>query len=91
MITVTEVNIANTLVEIKSKRDKDAPSGWSVIAFTPACSIRCTRAHDWGWLSNFVYAIIAGAGAGAAKAPPIEDYYEAVSDAILSITDITPQ
>jgi|TARA_A100001391_G_scaffold164800_4_gene124576 hypothetical protein len=86
MKTVTEVKIANTLVEIKSKRDKDAPSGWSVIAFTPACSIRCTRAHDWEWLSNFVCAIIAGAG--AKRDVPA---FKAVSDAILSITDLDPK
>ena len=34
MKTVTEVKIDKTLVEIKSKRDKNAPSGWSIIAFT---------------------------------------------------------
>ena len=62
MKTVTEVKIDKTLVEIKSKRDKDAPSGWSIIAFTPACSTSCTHPHDDVWLSNIACASIAAAG-----------------------------
>ncbi len=89
MKTVTEVKIDNVLVEIKSKKDKDAPSGWSVIAFTPACSIRCTRVNDSTWLSNFALAIIAGSGG----VDNLEDdevalCFDNVCSAIESITDI---
>lgn len=62
MKTTFEIKIGDTLVEVKSKRDKDSPSGWSVIAFTPACSIRCIRLHDRDWFNHFRDAIIAAAG-----------------------------
>ncbi|MBO00869.1 MAG: hypothetical protein CL438_09455 [Acidimicrobiaceae bacterium] len=89
MKTVTEVKIDKTLVEIKSKRDKDAPSGWSIIAFTPSCSIRCTRAHDDVWFSNFACAIIAAAGVEGIEDDEMGDCYDDVCEAIKSIIDIT--
>tara|TARA_R110000765_G_scaffold213146_3_gene318170 strand:+ start:248 stop:700 length:453 start_codon:yes stop_codon:yes gene_type:complete len=82
MKTVTEIRIDNTLVEIKSKKDKDAPSGWSVIAFTPACSLRCVRVDDWEWLKRFVRAIIEAAGPQDCDA---YDYFEPVCKAVESI------
>ena len=84
MKTVTEIRIDNTLVEIKSKRDKDSPSGWSVIAFTPACSIRCVRVDDWEWCKRFIRSSIVAAG--PCDCEP-EDYFEVVLAAVESILD----
>ena len=84
MKTTTEIRIDNTLVEIKSKRDKDSPSGWSVIAFTPACSIRCVRVDDWEWFKRFIRAIIEAAGPCDCES---EDYFEPVLAAVESIID----
>ena len=89
MKTVTEVRIDNALVQIKSKKDKDAPSGWSVIAFTPSCSIRCTRVHDYTWCANFVRAIIEAAG--TQDYDDSQNYFKRVYEAVQSIIDITPE
>ena len=74
MKTTFEIKIGETLVEVKSKRDKDSPSGWSVIAFTPACSIRCIRLHDRDWFNRFRDAIIAAAGGQFASCSHPEEY-----------------
>jgi hypothetical protein len=87
MKTVSEVRVANALVQIKSKVDKEAPSGWSVIAFTPSCSIRCTRTHDQQWCECFVRAIIEAAGA----MEEAQIYFDRVYEAVLSIIDIEPE
>jgi len=61
MNTITEITINGKLVDIKSKRTDNCISGWSVIAFTPHCSIRCTRLHDQNSFDAFVEAIISAA------------------------------
>ena len=89
MKTVTEVRVDNALVQIKSKTDEDAPSGWSVIAFTPSCSIRCTRVHDYTWFACFVRAIIEAAGTD--DYDDSQHYFKRVAEAVQSIIDIEPE
>ena len=91
MKTVTEVRIDSALVQIKSKTDKDAPSGWSVIAFTPSCSIRCTRVHDYTWFACFVRAIIEAARPYSFDSADSHHYFKRVCEAVQSIIDIEPE
>ena len=82
MKTTFEINIDGTLVEVKSKRDKDSPSGWSVIAFTPACSIRCVRLPDRDWFNRFRDAIIAAAGANISHPEDYKQLFDTLGDKI---------
>ena len=82
MKTTFEINIDGTLVEVKSKRDKDSPCGWSVIAFTPACSIRCVRLHDRDWFNRFCDAIIAASGTNISHPAEYKQLFDTLGDEI---------
>jgi len=78
--TVTSIELNGTEVELKSRREAGSPSGWSIIAFTPCCSLRTTRLHLPAKLTLFASAITAA----------VDDYEDesvtAVEEAIKSIT-----
>ena len=82
MKTVNEIRVGDHLIELKSKRVDHLTSGWSVIAFTPHCSIRCTRTHDPKSMEGFVAAIV-----NSVDAPVNDKTFDAVEDAIRSIID----
>jgi len=83
MKTITEVDIDGQYVEIKSKRDNKQASGWSVIAFTPSCSIRSVKTHRPEFLSDFASAIVASCYDG----DRFGIYVTEVTDAIQEIID----
>ena len=83
MKTITEVDIDGTYVEIKSKRDTRHTSGWSVIAFSPSCSIRSVKTHRQDFLDDFARAIVSACYDG----DHYETYVTEVADAVESITD----
>jgi len=85
MKTVSEVIIDGQVVEIKSRPADNVTSGWSVIAFTPHCSVRCTRLHSPLALKCFVEAIIS---ATVGDADVDVDLYEHVTAEVLSLTDL---
>ena len=85
MNTITEVTINGKLVDIKSKQAPQTLSGWSVIAFTPHCSIWCTRLHDKASVDAFVESIISATVADADIDSNVPDE---VRKAILSIIDV---
>ena len=78
--TVISIEINRTEVELKSRREVGSPSGWSLIAFTPSCSLRTTRLHLPSKLTCFASAIAAA----------VDDYEDesvtAIEEAIKSIT-----
>lgn len=78
--TVTVLDINGTDVSIKSRPDSTTVSKWAVIAFTPACSIRCQKIHRQEHLTAFCEAVAAAAGSFE------EDDADAIREAILSIT-----
>jgi len=82
--TIVSLEINGTEIEIKSRREAGSPSGWAVIAFTPACSIRSIRIHLASKLSAFATAI-AAAASPAYTCTYVSDV-EAIKKAILSIT-----
>ena len=57
--TITSLELNGTEVELKSRRESGSPSGWSIIAFTPSCSLRTTRIHLPSKLTAFASAIAA--------------------------------
>lgn len=59
---IAEIEINDTLVEIKAKRDDRHTSGWSVIAFTPEVSIRSTKLHRSDGLISFCGSIMGACG-----------------------------
>jgi hypothetical protein len=80
--TIISLEINETEVEIKSRREASSPSGWAVIAFTPACSLRSTRIHLESKLTAFASAV---AAAVAEDCPHVDDV-AALKQAILCIT-----
>jgi len=78
--TVATLDINGVDISIKSRPENNNVSGWAVIAFTPACSLRCQKIHREEHLLAFSEAIAAAVGSFA------EEDSEAISHAILSIT-----
>jgi endogenous inhibitor of DNA gyrase (YacG/DUF329 family) len=78
--TVATLDINGIDVSIKSRPEKNNVSGWAVIAFTPACSIRCQKIHRQEHLTAFCEAVAAAAGSFD------EDDADAICAAVLSIT-----
>lgn len=83
MNTVVEVEVDGEVIEIKSKRDDRHVSGWSVIAFTPSCSIRSIKCHRPDLREAFTDAIVA-----SVTEEPTDEERNAVNAAILSIIDL---
>jgi hypothetical protein len=83
MKTITEVDIEGVVVEIKSRRDTSHVSGWSVIAFTPSCSIRSVKTHRPDFLDDFARAIVASVYDGMRY----EEFAQEVAEAVKSIID----
>lgn len=78
---VTEVIFNSTAVELKARPDSQTVSGWSVIAFTPDVSIRCTRIHNQKSLARFIESIL-----GACDADGEDHEYELLESKIAAIT-----
>lgn len=78
--TAVNLDINGTDISIKSRPEDDSVSGWAVIAFTPACSIRCSKIHREEHLTAFCEAVAAAAGSFD------ECDADAIRAAVLSIT-----
>lgn len=78
---VTEIIFNSTVVELKARPDAQTVSGWSIIAFTPDVSIRCTRIHNQKALTRFIEAIL-----GACDAEGEDSEYDLLESKILAIT-----
>jgi len=85
-MTVTEIAIGQYYVDIKSKRDDRHHSGWSVIAFTPSCSLRCVKCNREDTLLKFASAVVAATADDEETDATYEDYITLVIDAVKSIT-----
>jgi hypothetical protein len=88
---VVEIDVGEVIVEIKARREPKLPSGWSVIAFTPNCSVRCSRVNMPRVLDSFVWAILAVSGVRwGDDAPETEMDYINVAEAIHKVTETKP-
>lgn len=83
MKTTAEIQIGDTIVEIKSRREDNA-SGWSIIVFTPTGSLRCVRPHISTVLNRFVDAIVASVDKRFLNH---ESVVQDTKDTVLSIID----
>jgi hypothetical protein len=78
--TTVSIEINKNEIELKSRRESKSPSGWAVIAFTPACSLRSARLHIDSKLTSFATAVAATVGSFEAES------VETLKKAITSIT-----
>lgn len=83
--TAITLDVNGADVSIKARPENNRVSGWAVIAFTPACSIRCTKTHRDNLLDGFAEAIAAAVGSFE------DEDAERIKEAILSITTNPPQ
>ena len=62
--TVATIDINEYTISLKARPDDNQmnPSGWSIIAFAPAASIRCVRANQKRHLDLFIRSILALVG-----------------------------
>tara|TARA_R100000654_G_scaffold6209_6_gene16493 strand:- start:1652 stop:1948 length:297 start_codon:yes stop_codon:yes gene_type:complete len=62
--TAAVIDINDFSLSLKARQDDNQmnPSGWSIIAFAPAASIRCIRAHQKRHLDLFIRSILALVG-----------------------------
>lgn len=75
--TAVSLDINGFDVDIKSKCENGR---WSVIAFTPSCSLRSSKTHRPALLDMFCEAILAGCDSDR------DEDLDAVRDAVLLIT-----
>lgn len=87
MKSATEVIINDVVVDLKSRPAPTTTSGWSVIAFTPHCSVRCTRLHAPLSLKCFVESIISAA---VGDSDVDASLYEKIRGEVISLTDLEP-
>jgi hypothetical protein len=79
--TAVSLDINGFDVDIKSKHEGGR---WSVIAFTPSCSLRSSKTHRPNLLDMFCEAVLAGCDSDS------DEDLDAVREAVLLITpDIT--
>jgi len=78
------IDINDRTLSLKARQDDNQmnPSGWSIIAFAPAASIRCVRANQKRHLDLFIRSILALVG----DTSPDPRHYEQVEEAIHQIT-----
>ena len=84
MKTTTEIQIGDSVVEIKSRREDNA-SGGSIITFTPTGSFRFVRPHIPRVLNRYVDSIVASIDK---RFLDDESVVQKTKDAVLSIIDI---
>lgn len=81
--TALNIDINGIDLTIKSRPD-DSLSKWAVIAFTPSCSLRCSKIHREEHFVAYSEAIAAACGSFD------EEDAEAIRNAIMSITTNPP-